>query len=228
MKTAILACQTIKDEIEKAYSLAGCDHDIFWVESGLHNNPDKLRVRLQEELDKITDVDRVILGFGFCGNSVLGLVAGNYELIIPKVDDCITLVIGSVEARNAISAEAATYFLTQGWLTHESNIWKEYQYSLKKYGKKKTAMIYDMMLGHYKRLGVIDTGCYDFEEFFNNTVEIAKTFKLNHERLDGTITYISELLTGPWDDSRYLIIAPGETITHEMINTFGFTPTVQS
>ncbi|MCL2163421.1 MAG: DUF1638 domain-containing protein [Oscillospiraceae bacterium] len=217
MKTIILACQTIKDEVEAARERTGCLHEIVWVESGLHNVPDKLRARLQEELDGLCDADRVLMAFGFCGNSMLGITAGNKELVFPKVDDCITLVLGSFAARRAILDKSPTYFLTQGWLTHESNIWKEYEYSLEKYGEENTAIIYDMLLANYRSLGVIDTGCYDYEEFCKRAAVIADTLKLKLERHNGTISYISELLTGPWNEERYITIPPGGVVTMEML-----------
>ena len=51
MKTVILACNTIRDELEKSALAADCRHPFIWIESGLHLVPDSLRKRVQEELD---------------------------------------------------------------------------------------------------------------------------------------------------------------------------------
>ena len=237
MRTVVLACQTLKDEVEAAYRLVGCTHEIAWVESGLHNTPAKLSARLQKALDKLSNIDmpdasgvkgsadtanstlladksgsvgRVLLVFGQCGNATAGLKAKGFEIIIPRVDDCITLVLGSMEARRVAMAESPTYFLTRGWLSHESNIWKEYQFCLEKYGEEETALTYESILAHYKRLGIIDTGCYDFEAFFESSKEIAETFRLKLERLPGTISYIANLLSGPWDSERFITVPASE------------------
>ncbi len=80
MKTVILACNTIRDELEKSASAADCRHPFIWIESGLHLVPDSLRKRVQEELDRISGVERVLLGFGFCGNAVAGLETRDFQL----------------------------------------------------------------------------------------------------------------------------------------------------
>ena len=73
VETVILACNTIRDELEKAAHEIKCEYPFMWIESGLHLNPDSLRRRMQEELDAINKAQRVLLGFGFCGNSLIGL-----------------------------------------------------------------------------------------------------------------------------------------------------------
>ena len=42
LKTAILACKTLRHEIEKACEKYNIDYPIHWIESGLHNYPEKL------------------------------------------------------------------------------------------------------------------------------------------------------------------------------------------
>jgi hypothetical protein len=151
----------------------------------------------------------VLLAFGFCGNSVAGLKNGDFELIIPRVDDCITLLLGSYDRR--VSAKN-TYFLTKGWLQGESNIWTDYKYSMKKYGPETGKMIMDMMLEHYTDLGILDTGAYPLDVFAEETRAIAQTLNLTHKVLPASFEYLSELLTGPWLAERFLHIAPGQEI----------------
>ena len=127
MKTIMIACKTIERELKKAIRDTGISYPCTWLESGLHNYPEKLREALQKTLDEISsETERVILAFGYCGNAVNGLKTGNFQLILPRVDDCITLMLGSFKKRQEISAEAASYFLTKGWLDGERNIWAEY------------------------------------------------------------------------------------------------------
>ena len=146
MNAMILACETIRDEIDRARELTSVDYPIVWVESGLHNHPEKLRAVLQEHLDSGNDYERILMAFGSCGNSVIGLKTGDYELVIPRVDDCISLMIGSVERRMVIGKAGGTYFLTPGWLRGERNIWAEYEYSRDKYGEETARSIMEMML----------------------------------------------------------------------------------
>lgn len=216
MNRVIVACRTIAEELNAAVTETGCKYPILWIESSLHIEPDSLKKRLQEELDNISNVDQVLLAFGYCGNAILGLKSGNYQIIFPRVDDCITLLLGSCEKRKKISSEMGTYFLTKGWLDYEKNIWVEYQDTVKKYGKVKADRIYKIILQHYKRLGVIETNAFNTKEFLEKTQQIAEDLKLKQEVLPGTLTYIKKLLTGPWDED-FVLINPNETITLQHI-----------
>ena len=110
MKTTLLACETLRNEIEAVIEKKHLKLDLCWIESGLHNTPKKLHARLQEELDSISGCDRLLLGFGRCGNSVLGLRTGDYETIFPRIEDCISLFFGSDEARSTYGREHAAIY----------------------------------------------------------------------------------------------------------------------
>ncbi|MEY7999105.1 DUF1638 domain-containing protein [Clostridium sp. Mt-5] len=217
MNTLIVACRTIEDELKKIVNEIKCNYPVLWIESGLHLQPDSLKECLQHELNHISNVDQVILAFGYCGNSIIGLKPPTYRMVFPRVDDCITLLLGSCKRRNELAGGSGTYFLTKGWLESERNIWVEYQDAVKRYGKKKAEKIYSIIFKHYKRLGVIETGAYDLESYLEKTKKIAEELKLQYEVLPGTLEYIKKLLTGPWNDKEFIIINPGETVTMERI-----------
>ena len=212
METVVLACNTIRNELEKAVRETNCPHEFVWVESGLHLVTNTLRRRLQEELDKISGAQRVLLAFGFCGNAVVGLKTGDYELVIPRVDDCITLLLGSKEDRERCCRQGGVYFLTKGWLEGEANIWKEYLAVLERFGPERTERIYQRMLAHYKFLGLIDTGAYDLSTLLPDVNDISVTLKLELLILKGTVHFLKNFLSGPWTDEHFVIIPPLTTI----------------
>ena len=208
MKQCVVACQTLQDELEYVLGTLRKKLDVIWIESGLHNTPKKLHLRLQETLDGIDGYDRVFLLFGLCGNAVLGLTAGNFHMIIPKVDDCISLLIGSQAQRDKIGREKAVYFLTNGWLRGERNLWVEYQYSIQKYGKETADDIAKTMYGHYKVLGLLDTPAAPIEQLVEKTKIISETFELEQIILPATTQYIKELFSGVWTTEKFVIIQP--------------------
>lgn len=196
------------------------DFPVLWIESGLHLYPDSLNKRLQEELNRLGNVDQVLMAFGYCGNALLGLTPPSFRLIFPRVDDCISLLLGSQLVRKEISDEMGTYYLTRGWLEFETNIWQEYQRSVKRHGKDRTERIFKKMLAHYRRLAVIDTGAYEVPEFLETTEKIAETLKLTHQVIPGSTRYLKKLLTGPWDDE-FVIIDTGITVILEHLRSNG-------
>lgn len=214
MNTAIVACGTLRDELEASCAFTGCTYPVHWIESGLHNYPDKLRERLQAVFDSLDGVERVLFAFGFCGNAVAGLQTRGFEAILPRVDDCISLVLGSTQARSRIQH---TCFLTRGWLRGERTICDEYQYMIHKYGEETGREIFSVMPANYRYLGVIDTGCYALSDIEGTTEKIARTLGLEQKRLSGTKAYLCDLLTGPWPEGRFLVIPTDCTLHRDLL-----------
>lgn len=220
MSTVVLACQTIKDELNLAVSKTGVDYPIHWIESGLHNFPHTLRDRIQEEINSFENVQTILMGFGYCGNSLIGIKSHRARLVIPRADDCISLLLGSYEIRKDISKEMGTYFLTKGWLDYESNLLSEYQRSVKRYGTEKALRIMKIMLKNYGRIMIIDTGAYLFEGFIDKTRDFAEILGLRHETVSGSMRFLNKLLLGPWD-GEFIIMEPGQEVTLEHLRISG-------
>ncbi|MBP2634527.1 MAG: hypothetical protein H6Q72_434 [Firmicutes bacterium] len=212
MGTAILACQTLQAELTLAVQETKVDFPIIYIESGLHNTPELLHKRIQEEINRIDNVDTILLLFGYCGNSLLGVKSDKATLVLPKVDDCIPLLLGSCEARKNISKEMGTYFLTKGWLDYENNLLQEYERCIERYGQSRTSKIMKIMLGHYKRFMLIDTGAYALESVLVKTQAVAEKLNLCHAVTPGSLRLFHKLLKGAWDDE-FLVLEPGKAIT---------------
>lgn len=210
MKSLIVGCQTLKSELLAAIEKTGCSYDLIWIEAHLHNYKDKLNKALQEILDQADSYDRIFFSTGFCGNSISGLENHQATLIIPKVDDCISLLFGGSKNK---SPWLDSYFLTEGWIQGQNNIWKEYQYALNKYGPRRADRIFQMLFANYSRIALLDTGCYSLAPSLKEAQKIADTFSLDCQIVPATTKYIEDLLTGPWEEERFLIVPPGQTIT---------------
>ena len=220
METVIVGCKTLENELLRAVEETGCSYEILWIESGLHNYPKKLNQVLQETLDGC-GARQVLAAMVFCGNSIENISTGDYTLIFPRVDDCISLLLGSCKRRMEISREHGTYFLTEGWLKGERNIWKEYEYTMDKYGEETGKEIFSMMLGNYRSLALLDTGCYSMEKAGAEAENIAKTLELEYKVLPATLDYMKKLLAGPWTEEEFLVIPP-----HSMVQGRDLVPEV--
>ena len=211
MKTAIVACKTMEDELNSALEKTGCGYPVIWLDSGLHNVPKRLQTAVQEAIDG-ADADRVLLALGFCGNALAGVEAGKAELILPRVDDCISLLLGSVRRRLEITDRYAAYFFTEGWLRGERNIWVEHLHMLEKYGEEVTEALEEDMFGHYRTLGLLDCGEKPVEPLIEHTKMIADALHLEQKVIPASVDYLRELLTGPWPEERFLRVSPGGRI----------------
>lgn len=206
-----MACQTLRDELSLAIKETGVDFPVIYVESGLHNTPELLQKRIQEEINRIDNVDVILMVFGYCGNSVLGIRSDKAKLVIPRVEDCIPLLFGSCEARKNKSKEMGTYFLTKGWLDYEKNLLWEYDRCVERYGPQKAFKLMKIMLGHYKRFMLIDTGAYSVESVLPRTQDFAAKLNMRHEVAPGSLRLFHKLLLGQWDEE-FLVLEPGQTI----------------
>jgi hypothetical protein len=207
----LIACKTIQEEIAAAGHVAGAAPATVFLESGLHIVPEKLRRRLQDEIDRAgPDVSHILLGYGYCGNAVEGLSSRDKTIVLPKADDCITLLLGSTARREAVNREAA-YFLTRGWIDNHITIWDEYQLCLQQYGEKKTRIIMQSMLGHYRRLALLNTGLPEGGDWREITARMASVFSLETIAIDGTHAWLEKLLAGRWDED-FLLFPPGRQI----------------
>ena len=216
MKTAVIACKTIEDELNFAMQQTGCTFPVVWLEPGLHNVPEKLHAAVQTAIDDLTDC-RVLLAMGFCGNSLAGIKVTAEELIFPRVDDCISLLLGSVKRRLAITDQYAAYFFTEGWLRGERNIWVEHQHMLEKFGEEITEELEKSMFGHYRTLGLLDCGEKPVDSLVERTKMIAECLHLQQQVIPASVDYLKDLLTGPWPEERFVTARKGEEISGKQL-----------
>ncbi len=199
-----------------ALAETGSELPVIWVQSGFHYTPQALRARLQEEILKISNVEQILLAFGFCGNSLLGLSSPKAKLVVPRADDCISLLLDSVRWLKPLSRDLETYYLTRGWLAKERNIWQEYERCVMKYGQERAMGIIKEMLGNYRRLALISTGAYRLADCLEKSRELACLLNLEHRVVIARPRLLNKLLTGPWDHE-FLIVRPGEEISIEYL-----------
>ena len=215
MKKLLIACLMMEAEVKNALEVTGCDAQVIWMEKGLHDRPEKLRAALQETMDKAEAEirpDTVLLAYGFCGNAMQGLRAGNYTLVLPRIDDCITLFIGSRERKAQLEGGVGTMFQTYNW-TDERTIQAEKERLYERYDEDEAEEIFEMMFGHYGRIAVLDTHCYDLAPVVEKTKKAAEYLGFDHQVYEGYTDYLKELLTPPWDEKRFIVKEPGEMIS---------------
>lgn len=216
-RTKVIACATV---IEEMLPLMPSDMAYEVLDFGLHLRPENLRDTLQATIDAAsTEADAIILGYGLCSMAVVGLKATHCALVVPRVDDCIAIFLGSRAAyKEQSSNEPGTYYLTKGWIEVSDTPFEEHKRLVERYGKERADRMIKLMLKHYTRLAFIDTGQYDQERYRDYARRTAEAFGLRYEEIAGSTTLIKKLLFGPWDDD-FVVAQPGETISYTDFKT---------
>jgi hypothetical protein len=211
-RTKILACATVIEEM-----LPFMPPDVAYevLDFGLHLNPGNLKNRLQEAIDSsCIDYDTLLLGYGLCSMAVIGLKSNRCRLILPRVDDCIAIFLGSSRAYSEQARKApGTYYLTKGWIEVADSPFDEYERLIKRYGQERADWIMHTMLKNYTRLVYIDTGHGDNQPYLDYARKNADRFHLQFEEIRGSNELILKMLQGPWDDEM-MVVEPGQEISY--------------
>ena len=211
-REVMIACDTLRSEIEHVMSVRNVDRRVIWIEHLLHNVPTKLTAALQDAIGSVEDADRVLLGFGNCGNAIQGLKNGPFELIIPRLDDCISLVLGSQRYRERYSQEHGAFYLTDGWLNGPHTIEADYNDMIEDYGEEEADEVMNMMYAHYSTMAYLDTGLYDVEALMQRTRHLCEVIETKQVVEPATLAYVERLVCGPWSEELFVHIAPHATV----------------
>ena len=209
-RTKVVACATVIEEMLPLLP-EGIAYKV--LDFGLHLTPEKLRNTLQETIDAASvEADTIILGYGLCSMAVVGLKATECTLVVPRVDNCIAIFLGSHAAyKQQASQEPGTYYLTKGWIEVNDTPIAEYKQLTERYGPERADRMIKLMFKNYTRLAFIDTGHYEQERYREYARSMAKQLELRYEELTGSTALIKKMIYGPWETD-FVIARPGETI----------------
>jgi hypothetical protein len=210
--TLVLACATVIEEMLPIIP-PGMQHQVF--DFGLHVNPQKLRETLQESITQVADdIDTIILGYGLCSQAVIGIKSERCKLVVPRVDDCIAIFLGSLSSyKQQAASEPGTYYLTKGWIEVGDTPFSEHERTIERFGEEKALRILKIMLANYKRLALINTGQYEMDRYRDYARTTAEKFDLRYEEVKGSNDLVKKMLLGDWDEE-FVVVWPGEAIAY--------------
>lgn len=220
LRVVILACQVMESMLEGLLP-EDLVSEITYFDYGLHRLPNKMTFTLQEAIDSIEQPSLVVLGYGLCGNGLNGIKAGHHTLLIPRVDDCIALLLGSHESyMKEFGSVPGTYYLSKGWLESGSHPLKEYAEYKEKYGPEDAAWIMDEQYQHYERLAMVAHNQEDLEKYRTEAKDVAafcERWGFRYEEILGSDAYVRRLVevAAALDkaDGDFVVVPPGGEIS---------------
>jgi hypothetical protein len=208
----LIACAAVVEEMLPSIPSA-MSYEI--LDFGLHTDPKSLKLALQNAIDlSAPDIEIILLGYGLCAQAVVGLRSGGRTLIMPRVDDCIAIFLGSAaEYQKQYSSVPGTYYLTKTWIEFDDTPFSGYDALVERYGERTARRITNQILKNYTRLAFINTGNDKLESCREYARGMAERFNLCFEEIQGSDAIIKRMLYGPWDDAEFVITPPGSTVS---------------
>ena len=231
MRIHIIACRIFARELGRLSAESANQIDVTWIGRGLHNTPEQLRKRLQDEIDRVYEQltsgelehrpDYIVMGYGLCSRVVEGIVCRDIPIVIPRTDDCIALFMGSQERYLKEFAEAkGAYWLNSGWIERSARLfdsddikrrrWMEYA---EKFGEDNADYLIEVESSwekNYSTLGYIHSEIYDSEANLQRAKEKARKKDWRLRELDGDLRMLRMMTDGTWNDREFLVLKPGE------------------
>ncbi len=219
----IIACRVFQELIQTSLppDLAGCQ--THYLDFGLHRTPARLGEALQASLNALPDPSLVVLGYGLCGNGLLGLQAGRHRLLVPRADDCVAVLLGSrQEYLDRFQAEPGTYYLTRGWLEAGHDPLGEFEAYCERFDGETAAWLLDQQYLHYRRLALVTHSQADLEACRPRARQVAafcQRWGMAFEEVAGSERLLNKLLWiaaghEPVDDE-FVVVEPGGSLSFD-------------
>ncbi len=233
LRLKLISCEVLARQAYYAAAFSPHVVDIVLIDKGLHREPDSLRNHLQEQIDAIQPgkYDALILGYGLCSNSIVGLSCPHTRIIVPRAHDCITLYLGSRERyAQEFRKNPGTYWYTADYIERggtegdaiplgatadDADMATVYEEYVQKYGKDNADYLMEVMGAwkkHYSRAAYIEPKELRLPDYKEQVRGVAARRGWEFSLLAGSLLLIRDLVEGNWDDERFLVVPPGHSI----------------
>jgi hypothetical protein len=226
--TVVISCKVLEALLGKR--LPG-DVPAVWLDVMLHNSPKKLGAALQEQIDAIAEPSFVIVGYGLCGNGLVGVKAREHTLIIPRTHDCVAIFLGSHQRYvQRFFASPNTYYLTKGWIDARDEPLADYQDYVKEFDEETADYIFDMKYKHYRKICLVGFSQQELDDYRERAQAVADFMDKRFggvvlEETLGSTAFVETLVkigTRTSDaDEEFVVVKPGGEITMELFMRSG-------
>ena len=215
--TVIICCSSLEEFLDAAQKKAGTNYPVVYMDRALHAEPADMKDAVIKAINDLPeDVDTVLVAMGFCGG-VWDHVSFPRRVVIPRVDDCVSMLLTCSDDYCANRKENGHLYL------YESDPSKFSALTLLKDGIAADeslkgmdwATLKSFWFGNYHYMDIIDTGlndCYS-ESYAQAAQDEADKVDAALDYVPGSIRMLEKLVSGRWD-SQFLVAEPGQLIKH--------------
>ncbi|MDR2303293.1 MAG: DUF1638 domain-containing protein [Treponema sp.] len=234
LKLKVIACDVLKREIAWLGSRSTCFVDVSYLPQGLHATPDILRTRLSDEIElanrgfpynhygRQPAYDYILLVYGLCDNSIVGLKSETVPLVVPRAHDCITLLLGSRKLYGEMFyGHPGIYWYSRGWIEcsiqpGEERYTNTYSSYVERYGADNADYLMEMeqnWFKSYSRAVFINWKNLGNAGYYRNyTKTCAAYLRWDYQEVEGDPSLLKKMLNGIFDEDDVLIVPERKTI----------------
>ena len=219
MNACILSCTSLRDFVNAAQASQGTDYPVYTLDRALHVDPEDMKAAMLRQMAALPEeFDTVLVAMGFCGG-VWFNVSFDRTVVIPRVDDCISLLLHTDDDLHPNLKEDGHLYLYENdpedfsalTLMHSTNSFT-HDMDLKNLNRE---FLFEMWFHNYRNMDVIDTGlndCYS-EEYAEAAQGQADQIGAQLDYVPGSFRLLEKLVSGRWDE-QFIVAPPGKKLLH--------------
>jgi Protein of unknown function (DUF1638) len=241
MRLKAIACQVLSREMEYVIPRSPHSVELERLTMGLHDLGAAMRSHLQQRIDAsdVCGYDALLLGYGLCGRGTDGLCAGRTPMILPRVHDCIGMLMGGHDKYQAyFESHPGVYYRSPGWIEFQSpGQWlqpaeptsknmlgerRTREELVAQYGEENGNYLFEQFSAyrrHYSGLTYISSGIPA-----DGACRILARAEAEREgwafdEVHGSVALLQSMVDGNWDPANFLIVPPGATVRAALYDT---------
>ena len=152
----------------------------------------------------------IVLGFGYCGGGLEGIVSRERRLVFLRAHYCVDVMLRAGPETDTTKRDSRSYYVTKGWFCHSGSSSGNVDIWHTRHPSEEVKRLLRLMLVNYDYLALIDTGAFDIDEWLPHSIARANEWELEHRVVPGSVDALERLFAGTGGEGDTIVLEPGQ------------------